>query len=404
LEAAAKGRPRRVAKTCTEGSKSLDRGTPLTLASRNTEYEVHVAVAPSPHDDAPHAVELLYRQHAVALRAFCRRHVGADDADEVVQTTFLRALRALNRGERPYAERAWLLTIARNVCASRATSAVRRHELLDPRALEDASEDATDDVVDADLAAALRSLPDGQRRAFVLRAVHELSYDEIAAELDVSRAAVESWIFRARRKLASAVGERRRRLALDLSSAAGAAKSLVAGSAVKIAAVTVVAGTALAVGPATADRPSEAPAQQLPVPLQTGPAPAERPRSAPSEPRRVRATRPTSTAAPSAPERVGPRAESPPVTATATPVAVAPAESPETPGTKVAPGDEPTIVESLPELESPALEVTILNVPLLDSPSLELPALDSPTVEVSELLSPLPTVEDATAVLTPILP
>jgi len=354
-----------------------------------------VAVAPSHHDDAPHAVELLYRQHAVALRAFCLRHVGADDADEVVQTTFLRALRALNCGERPYAERAWLLTIARNVCASRATSAVRRHEFLDPRALEDASEDAMDDVVDADLAAALRSLPEGQRRAFVLRAVHELSYDEIAAELDVSRAAVESWIFRARRKLASAVGERRRRLALDLSSAAGAAKSLVAGSAVKIAAATVVAGTALAVGPATADRPSEVPARPLPIPKQTGPAPTER--SAPAEPRRVRTMRPTSTAAPSTPERVGPRAQSLPVTATATPIG--PAEAPETPGTKVAPGDEPTIAESLPDLESPALEVPTLDLPALDSPALELPTIDAP-----ELLSPLTTVEDPTAVLPPILP
>jgi RNA polymerase sigma factor (sigma-70 family) len=362
-----------------------------------------VAVAPSPHDDAPHAVELLYRQHAVALRAFCRRHVGADEADEVVQTTFLRALRALNRGERPFAERAWLLTIARNVCASRATSAARRHELLDPRALEDASTDVRAELVDADLAAALRSLPEGQRRAFVLRAVHGLSYDEIAAELGVSRAAVESWIFRARRKLASAVGERRRRLALDLSSAVGAAKSLVAGSAVKLAAVTVVAGTAIAVGPAAADRASKVPARQFLV-SQTGPAPAERPRSSAAKRRSERATRPTSMASRRAPERTSPGAELAPVAATP----VGPAERPATPETKVAPGDGPAIVESRPDLESPAVEVPTLELPALDSAAPELPvvvspALELPTIEAPPLLPPLSTV-DPTAALPPILP
>jgi RNA polymerase sigma-70 factor (ECF subfamily) len=333
-----------------------------------------VAVAPSHHDDAPHAVELLYRQHATALRSYCRRRVGPDDADEVVQTTFLRALRALNRGERPYAERAWLLTIARNVCASRATSAAHRHELLDPRPLEAASAPTAGDGHDAELAAALRALPEGQRRAFVLRAVHELSYDEIAAELNVSRAAVESWIFRARRKLAAAVGERRRRLALDLSTVAGAAKSLVAANAVKVAAVTAVAGTALTVGPAV---PARQPAPHTPRPSvpHAAPVPApERGAPPPAPARRARTGRPLAPPA----DEAEPPVPAVPSAPTPAPVVVPSVAAP-TPSTAPAPA---------PVAEPPEVS---LGVPLLEEPALELPAVEPP--ELTPLLPPLPTVD-----------
>jgi RNA polymerase sigma-70 factor (ECF subfamily) len=213
-----------------------------------------VAIAPTPFDDTPRVVHDLYERHAPALRAYCLRSLrNRDDADEAVQATFLRALGAVRSGVRPVSERAWLLTIARNVCATRSTCAHRRREVtLDSIALEDAAGAAPSQEIeaDADLVAALEALPDGQRRAFVLRAVDGLSYEEIAEELGVTHAAVETWIFRARRKLAQTVADRRRRLAADLSSAAGLLKSLLTGGAalkagaVAVAAVAVVASVA----------------------------------------------------------------------------------------------------------------------------------------------------------------
>jgi RNA polymerase sigma-70 factor, ECF subfamily len=218
-----------------------------------------VAIAPTPFDDAPRVVHDLYERHAVALRAFCLRSLrNRDDADEAVQATFLRALGAVRSGVRPVSERAWLLTIARNVCATRATCAHRRREVaLDSIALEDAAGPAPpqDLGADADLFAALEALPDGQRRAFVLRAVDGLSYEEIAQELGVTHAAVETWIFRARRKLAEAVADRRRRLAADLSSAAGLLKSLLTGGAALKAGAVAVA--AVAIGASVARTPDE---------------------------------------------------------------------------------------------------------------------------------------------------
>lgn len=218
-----------------------------------------MAIAPTPFDDAPRVVHDLYERHAPALRAFCLRSLrNRDDADEAVQATFLRALGAVRSGVRPVSERAWLLTIARNVCATRATCAHRRREVtLDSIALADAAGAAPsqDIEADADLVAALEALPDGQRRAFVLRAVDGLSYEEIAQELGVTHAAVETWIFRARRKLAETVADRRRRLAADLSSTASLLKSLLTGgAALKGGAVAVAA---VAVGASAAHTPHE---------------------------------------------------------------------------------------------------------------------------------------------------
>ena len=344
-----------------------------------------MAVAPSHFDDAPHVAELLYRQHAAALRAFCRGRVGPDDAEEVVQTTFLRALRALNRGERPFAERAWLLTIARNVCVTRATSAARRHELLDPNVLELQAPEPVEDGVDAELVDALAALPEGQRRAFVLRAVHELSYEEIATELGVSHAAVESWIFRARRKLALTVGTSRRRLAFDVSSVAGALKSLVPGAAAKVAVAAAVVGTAV-VGTTVVDgnaadpsRPSRA------EPIEnTGLGAVERVQPGPQ--RRVGSPSPTNRSEPTLPTGEG----------AAGPVASEPVEPPRPSATT----PEPTArVEGHGELpvEAPGL-------PAVDLPSVELPAVELPKVELPKLELPLPPVATPTVELPPLPP
>jgi len=48
-------------------------------------------------------------------------------------------------------------------------------------------------------------MPENQRRAILLREWQGLSYREISAELDLSQAAVEMLIFRARRALAGAL-------------------------------------------------------------------------------------------------------------------------------------------------------------------------------------------------------
>jgi RNA polymerase sigma factor (sigma-70 family) len=371
-----------------------------------------LAVAPSHLDDAPVLVGDLYARHAAALHGFCLARLrNRHDAEEAVQATYLRALRALQTGIRPYSERAWLLTIARNVCASQATRAHRRREIaLEPSAFTgDAAAPPTELGTDPDLLAALEALPDGQRRAFVLRAVEGLTYDEIATELGVSQAAVESWIFRARRKLAAAVGEHRRRLAADAASLLGGVKSLLAGGVAlkaSAAAVVAVATTTVVVGGPQATERAPAP----------GPPPvADSSRTSGTEaPDGVAPVRTSRRVAPvvgasarrhdkPAAGAPGPQSTVPPTKAEAHTPLPAPAPAPaarlETPAPSSSPVED--VVESTKPVTEPVNQVVetvvapVLETPLPQTPALpalpalpevELPRLEVPKLELPPLL------------------
>ena len=149
------------------------------------------------------AFERLYRSHvhAVYRYALAVLHNEAD-AEDVTQTTFLNAYRAFQRGERPHTPHNWLIKIAHNVCRQRFRDTSRR-----PREVEfdDSHAPATTenpDVPTADeIRRALGFLAFNQRAALVMRELEGRSYAEIADVLDVSVAAVETLMFRARRAL-----------------------------------------------------------------------------------------------------------------------------------------------------------------------------------------------------------
>ncbi|MGH3090949.1 MAG: sigma-70 family RNA polymerase sigma factor, partial [Gaiellaceae bacterium] len=174
----------------------------------------------------------------------------------------------------PVAEVNWLLKIAKNVCLAgyRTNGRRRRLEVLsDPQDLAEVpvvDEEAGGRLVG--LEAALARIPEQQRRAILLREWRGLPYREIAEEMGLTLAAVETLIFRARRSLAEILGEERggprRRLAgvFDLGGLATIAKSLLGGaSTVKVAAGVVAVTASLVVGPAVA--PGEEPRPASPA-------------------------------------------------------------------------------------------------------------------------------------------
>ena len=149
------------------------------------------------------AFEQLYRRHRRDVYGAVLRDVrDPDEAEDVTQIAFLNAFRALRRGEEPEKPRAWLVTIARNVVRRRyrALAMRPREVLLDPDAAPDLSD--LDGPTAGEIAAAIRRLPPNQRAVILLREIQGLSYAEIAQELDLSLAAVETLIFRARGNLA----------------------------------------------------------------------------------------------------------------------------------------------------------------------------------------------------------
>ena len=205
------------------------------------------------------ATQQLYERHASRIFRYCFNRLGSrEEAEDALQNTFLNAFRGLQRGVVPEYESAWLFKIAENVCRERRRSAWRRSrmERVDDLATTceavPAPQRADDSL--AGLSEALTKMPESQRRAILLREWQGLSYREIAAELGLSKTAVETLIFRARRSLARNLEQpyrrRRRRLRrLDVASLLTGLKSALTGggAAVKIAAAVVaLAGAGLA--------------------------------------------------------------------------------------------------------------------------------------------------------------
>jgi len=184
-----------------------------------------------------------------------------------VQTTFMNAQRGLDRGVVPQFELAWLFKIARNVCYNRSESSSRRRRVEsvhDLDTLQDvlATPERSASLSIGELTRALGSIPERQRRALLLREFQGMSYDEIAGELGVSVAAVETLLFRARRSVADQLeqsGLPRRRSAV--ASVAALVRWFFDGSAVplKLAAVTAAVATTatLALAPAIRSHASE---------------------------------------------------------------------------------------------------------------------------------------------------
>jgi RNA polymerase sigma factor (sigma-70 family) len=198
------------------------------------------------------------------------------DAEDVTQTTFLNAYRAIQRGERPQKPHNWLITIAHNACRSRLRFAMRRP-----------TEVPLDDVVEQlvvppeertnlpELVRALEGLPSNQRAAITMRELEGRSYPEIADSLGVSVSAVEALISRARAALRRQASALRGLVLVQLprslrapfgsgDAAVGAAGAGVAAKAVAlVAAGALVGGAGYSAADAGHDGPRSSPVQSL---------------------------------------------------------------------------------------------------------------------------------------------
>jgi len=147
--------------------------------------------------DEQAAAELV-RRHARALARFLAG-AGAPEADveDLVQDTFIRAFRAVDRFGGQCQFRTWLLTIGGNVLKDHGRRAARHRVVplddADAHGLAardgDPHERAEAGEAEARLAAGVGELPRLQREVFLLRAQQGLEYDEIAAALDTTEGA-----------------------------------------------------------------------------------------------------------------------------------------------------------------------------------------------------------------------
>jgi len=144
----------------------------------------------------------LLERHERELFAYALRLSGQRaDAEDLYQDTFLAAFRAWPPPRRGN-ERAWLYRIATNRAIDRERRSRRIVASVDDLAL---ASPERDDVTLADLALAIRTLPAGQRAAFVLRKVQGLGYPEIAVALECSEDAARARVSEALKKVKAAV-------------------------------------------------------------------------------------------------------------------------------------------------------------------------------------------------------
>lgn len=154
--------------------------------------------------------EGLYRRHRGELYRWLLRETGDPQiAEDVLQTAFLHAYRALLDGTPPREPRSWLFAIARNANRGR----FRRQRVIEADYDEDlplTRDDSDGEPGVHELKEALATLPPNQRAAIVLQEVGGFSYAEIAERLGLTVGSVQMLVFRARRKLrAELLGERR---------------------------------------------------------------------------------------------------------------------------------------------------------------------------------------------------
>jgi len=156
------------------------------------------------------AFEALFRKYQTPIFNLVTRMVRGEDAYDITQDVFLKALKALKtfRGDAKFST--WLYTIARHTCLNY----LRHKAVIDEESMEGREEDnPATELVDGNINVArasetrelqravdaiLATLPHEARLLLILRDFEQLSYDEISQVTELSIVNVKSKIHRAR--------------------------------------------------------------------------------------------------------------------------------------------------------------------------------------------------------------
>lgn len=150
----------------------------------------------------------LVRTHQRMLYYHLRRMVqDHDDADDLLQNTFLKAWRALDNFRAEASLKTWLYRIATNEALTLLQQRKRR-DFSDVEDIEDDLRHSHQDGLAADgdeirlrLDRAIQNLPERQRMVFMLRYFDEMKYEEIAGVLGVTAGALKASFHHAVQKI-----------------------------------------------------------------------------------------------------------------------------------------------------------------------------------------------------------
>ena len=154
--------------------------------------------------------------HMDALFNFALRMTGdSDDANDLVQDTFLKAFRFFDKFEKGPNCKAWLFRIMKNTFINTYRKKTKEPDKVDYEDVENfyesvkpSSTDSAhlekeiyDNLLDDEISSAIASLPDDFKTVIILSDIEGFTYDEIADFVDVPVGTVRSRLHRARKML-----------------------------------------------------------------------------------------------------------------------------------------------------------------------------------------------------------
>ena len=176
----------------------------------NSLTDVELAARIAQRDQQAFAV--LMRRYNQRLFRTARSILHNDaEAEDAVQETYLHAWTSIESFRGDAKMSTWLTRIAVNEALGRVRKTARRGQITHIHDnVEDISDASEADMVKAPLhespeSPAIDSLPEQFRVVFVMRAVEEMSGEEVALCLDIPEATVRSRFFRARGQLRGAL-------------------------------------------------------------------------------------------------------------------------------------------------------------------------------------------------------
>jgi len=163
----------------------------------------------------------IMRKYKSPLYGFAYRYVNdPDDAEDIVQDTFIAMHRNLSRFNPHYKFSTWAFQIAKNKCRDlgrkRKTRAFmqRVNPFMEEKLTQVQSDENPEDGIDAkrkldDLGVKIAKLPEALKAPLILCTLEGMSHKQAAEVLGISPKAVETRIYRARQSLSAALDLRR---------------------------------------------------------------------------------------------------------------------------------------------------------------------------------------------------
>jgi len=153
------------------------------------------------------ALTALIDRYAASVHAYLLRHSGnRDDADDLLQETWVRVARSAKRFDTTRRFRSWVYGIATNLARDRFRRRVTRERALRELSAHPPATPGTDAVDRSELREHIAELPENMRAVLLLRYYEGMSEAEMAEALDVPPGTVKSRLHAALRKLRSGYG------------------------------------------------------------------------------------------------------------------------------------------------------------------------------------------------------